>query len=380
MSLHRKCCCGCNSIWRVFEPCEQTTTGVDAQRVVTTVTGLDLEYGEGQWQEKVYLFNGQCACDAYCGVWTCDSRANAQDEDDEYINICDSVPCDTAFSDNPCPECNDDEELPFVMVRPADLNRFTEVEDCCDDACPSTCESGNPIPSNGCSAYGWTHGDLTYHDPELTTGTMSWTGLYNQQATFRVDSYQIVDEVEALPTDNLNFSFKEWLVKVSYTTTMDISAMEEGGRCINPQTDPYTVVSGYTHIQVRVTPCRVRSNGEGGSCLTINTNVSGGSSSLANFTWHGNTYSNDWGIACDNPNGSFPERIGWRTQTYSSDPLTEECATFGDTVETTRRMNVSTSQLGGYPLGGDFDGTSFTDPSALWEWSMKVTYPEEPTP
>ena len=378
MSLHRKCCCGCDSIWRVFEPCEQTTDGVDAQRVVTTVAGLDLEYGEGQWQEKVYLFNGQCACDAYCGVWTCDSRANAQDEDDEYINICDSVPCDTAFSDNPCPECNDDEELPFVMVRPADLNRFTEVDDCCDDACPSTCEGGSAIPPNGCSTYGWTHGDLTYHDPELTAGTMSWTGLYNQQATFRVDSYQIVDEMEADPTDSILNSFKQFLVKVSYTTTMDISAMEEGGRCINPLTDPYTVLQGVTHINVYMTACGIAPNPDGGLCLAINSNVDGGSNTLADFTFNGNTYSNTWGIACDNPNGSFPERVGWRTQSVSGGTV-KECATFGGTAETTEKKSVVTQQLGGYPLGGDFTG-GFTDPSALWEWSLKLTYPEEPTP
>ena len=343
------------------------------------MTALDNLYGEGEWEDQVYLFNGQCACDPYCGTWVCDTRANVQNEDGDYTNICDAVPCDSPISANPCPSCGNEEDLPFIKVRPSDLaSRFTEVDDCCDSLCPTDC-GGTPIPPNGCNAYGWTHADVIYHDPELTTGSFQWTGLYGQVAAFRVDSYQVVDEMEADPTAPLNMSYKEFLVKVSYTTMMNIGSMQSGGDCLN-QESPNTVNSGWTHINVYMTPCRITDNPDGGRCLAVNSSVSNGSNTLATFTFNGTQYQNQWGEACPNANSSaFPEYIGWMTK--STGPSDADCAFFGRTAVTTIPRQVDPNQLGGYPLSYDTadDLAKFSEPSALWQWETSITYPEFPS-
>ena len=374
--LVSKCCCECTSIYRVFEPCSETNASVDVRRAATTVVALDNEYGSGGWPGTVYLYDGTCGCDAYCGTWVCDNRANVQDASGNYENICTAVPCDAATAAYPCPACTDT-ELPFINVRPLDLgSRFTEVDtDCCDLLCPTSCPSKPNVTSSDCGL--WEHQEFVYIDPVLSTGGFTWTGLYGQIATFNVDSYQVVDSYEAAATSTS--SFKSWLIKVNYTTSMDISNMSSGGLCTNGN-NPNTSVSSHLYVSFLASPCSPNLNCSP-TGVGVSTTISLMQDSMTtNYPYNGSTYNIFWGIACPNNN----ERIYFKlTGTNLFDPVPDRpCAQYERTATKWDHQKVQCSTPAGYPLGYDTaaDCDQFSSSSAILRWTTSIRYPADPTP
>lgn len=144
MTLTRTCCCvGCNSSYRVFVPCGQTFDTVDDRSPAVTFVAFE---ESGLTEGTVYFYESLDNCDDFCGTWQCVPGA----ED----NLC--YP-DGGFDLSPCPDCGEDQP-PYRFVRPFELEgfwpRFTAVDGCCDEACPSDCSNqGNVVPedcSNGC--------------------------------------------------------------------------------------------------------------------------------------------------------------------------------------------------------------------------------------
>ena len=147
MSNHRFCCCGsdCTSSYKVFVPCGETFDTVDDRSPAVTLAAFT---DEGLTEGTVYLYDSLDGCDDFCGTWQC-----VPDADDDG-NICHP---DGGGGLSACPACGEDQP-PYRFVRPNELAgfwpRFTEVDDCCDDVCPSDCSNqGNVVPSdcaNGC--------------------------------------------------------------------------------------------------------------------------------------------------------------------------------------------------------------------------------------
>lgn len=141
MTLTRTCCCNgeCNSIYRVFKPCQDSPQGMEYRAVAVTTQELedsDLEVG------KIYLFDAPNCPDEYCGEWVCIDGA-----DD---NLCRDTPADPD-------DCGDCAEYDGSLEEPYELepnpsqafwNLFTETEsnDCCDIICPTICDDfGTPV-------------------------------------------------------------------------------------------------------------------------------------------------------------------------------------------------------------------------------------------
>lgn len=131
------CCCDCSSSYRVFVPCNQTDQGTEYLAPAVLLTQLedsDLEEG------IVYLYEGG-DCEAYCGEWKC------IDTDDKLCRD-----GDEELSD--CPDCHvwittlesDYRRITSSEIAAGFFSDFTEVEDCCDDTCPTSCGPyGSPI-------------------------------------------------------------------------------------------------------------------------------------------------------------------------------------------------------------------------------------------
>ena len=365
MSNHRTCCCGCNSLYRVFVPCTETDESVDVRRAATTVVALDAEYGAGAWEGVVYLYNGQCGCDEYCGTWVCDARADVEDINGDKVNICIAVPCDAVSAAYPCPTCTDS-ELPFINVRSTDIaSRFTAVAtDCCDDVCPTTCEAKPKVLSGDCAA--WTYpGDYTVPDPVLTAGGVSWTGILGQTATLTIDSYQKVDFI-------VNASSTSYLFKISWTITMG-NLIEANGAYCTDGNPPSTVTSGWFYQQLGVNACgSINDPDELGNCIG-QTYISIDDDQNVPFDFQGRGNPDPVrGQPCPN------DQMYVNLSSYSgTSPVPEdECARYETSTSSwaVARLNVG----GTYPLGMDF--TASNQPAAAFFWEMPITYPSDPTP
>ena len=378
MSLHRTCCCGCNSIYRVFKPCDETDEQLYLRRAAVTISALDDEYGEGEWENVVYHYNGQCNCAPYCGTWVCESDVI---KTGPGINVCDPVPCDATTSELPCPDCSDETYEDYVYVRPQDIpTRFTEVDDCCETVCDnqSACE-GNLIPVGGCSQYGWTHADFTYHPPELTTGAVNWSTSNGITGSTTVLSYQIVDEDEALPTDTAVFSYKSWLVKVVIQNTVDFSGGDVTAWCTNDDDVPVNGTGTNTiYCSFYATPCGVPP--EQSNCIGTRVTDGYGSSSKVPFTWNntGNSFPRGVWEVCGSD--APADTVACSFEPVFSNPNTDvgECARFGEksTWTTTKRF----VHEGGFPLAGVNNDPSFDANTAQTMFEVGITYPPEPSP
>jgi hypothetical protein len=369
MSLHRKCCCGCESVYRVFVPCDETDGSVNAKMVATTVTALDLTFGP-TWEDAVMLFNGACACDAYCGTWQCDTRANPLDDQGRPINICTAVPCDEAISYNPCPECNDeDEDLPFVNVRPNDVvRRFTLVAtDCCDDVCPTTCEQNPKLEYGDCG--NWTYpDDYGVPDPILTAGGVSWTGILGQSATLTIDSYQKVDYIVNPLTSSTSYLFK-----VSWTITMGNFIEANGAYCPSGG-PPSTSTSGWFYHQLYVQACgSINDPDELGNCLGIDyVSIDDAQNVPADFRGRGNP-DPVRGRPC--PNDSM--YVDLTTYNGTSPVQEDECARYETSSSSHAVFRLAVK--GTYPLGSPPSQVANV-PAGAFYWEMPITYPADPTP
>ena len=131
------CCCDCSSSYRVFVPCNETDQGTEYLAPAVLLTQLedsDLEEG------IVYLYDGG-DCEAYCGEWKCiDTEDKLCRDGDEELGD--------------CPDCHvwittlesDYRRITSGEIAAGFFGDFTEVEDCCDDTCPTSCGPyGSPI-------------------------------------------------------------------------------------------------------------------------------------------------------------------------------------------------------------------------------------------
>ncbi len=376
MSLHRKCCCGCNSIYRVFKPCDETDEQLYLRRPVVTLNALDEEYGVDEWKDKIYHYNGQCNCAPYCGEWVCESGVI---KTGPGINVCDPVPCDAVVSELECPDCSDETYEDYVYIRPQDIpTRFTEVDDCCDDSCnnQSACE-GSIIPANGCSQYGWVHSDFTYHPPELTTGSVNWTTSNGITGSTQVLSYQIVDSDEAAPTDT--GSYKQWLVKVVIQNSMDTSNADGTAWCTNDDSPPPSGTGTNTiYCRFFVTPCGVPDGLSG--CIGTRVTDSYGSSGRSDYTFTptGNSYPRGVWEVCGSD--APADTVACSFEPVFSNPNTDvgECARFNgkSTWSTTKRFDHE----GGFPLTNVNNDPAFDAAIGQTMFEVAITYPPEPTP
>ena len=368
-------------------PCTETDSSVDTQQVATLVTALDTEYGAGLWEGVVYLFNGACACDAYCGTWQCDSRANNED------NICNAVPCDTPISDNPCPACNDDEELPFVNVRPSDIAaRFTVIEnplvgadDCCDPRCPNDCQGDIIRPGDG-NCGDWVGDDFIWHTPVITgPSNIVMTGVDGQVMNYSVGGATLVDTYQDSPSS----TYRYWLLNLQYSWTMDISNMASPGLCTD-ESLPKTTGSGNFHYSVYQSTCGV-SNVPADDCLA--TDGTGGFMAVTStiiyndpFEWppgSNHYYENkDDSYVCWTNRGFGNERFEfWHpnlTSNASNVPDDMECARFGTKVSTFQSFRLQSPFPNGYPFFLDgAEAAKLLLPENLFEVELSVTYPQE---
>ena len=393
MSNHRKCCCGCNSIYRVFEPCGETPVSVDVRRAVATVAALDSAFGTAAWEGVTYLYNGQCGCDAYCGTWKCDARANVVDEDGDPLNICTAVPCDSPVAPGgygACPECTDT-DLPFINVRISDiLPRFTVIEnpvtadaDCCDPRCPNDCQGDIIRPSDG-NCGDWVGDDFIWHTPVITgPSNIIMNGVDGQVMNYSVGGATLVDTYQDSPSS----TYRYWLLNLQYSWTMDISGMSPGGLCTD-ESPPQTTGSGNFHYSVYQSTCGV-SNTE--NCLA--TDGTGGFMAVTStityndpFEWppgSGNFYENrDDSYVCWTNRGFGNERFEfWHPNLGSNSsnvPDDMECARFGTKVSTFQSFRLKSPFPNGYPFFLDgAEAAKLLLPENLFEVELSVTYPQE---
>ena len=140
------CCCACSSSYRVFVPCSDTATSVDYRAPVMTLT----EFNATSLNEStVYLYEDvDNDCDEYCGTWQCVSNA------DDSSNRCHP---DGSGGLSTCPGCfdwNGTLDAPYRFIRPLEISdfvdQFTEVTDCCDLQCPTTCTNQGDVVTSDC--------------------------------------------------------------------------------------------------------------------------------------------------------------------------------------------------------------------------------------
>ena len=324
------------------------------------MVALDAEYGAAAWEGVVYLYNGACGCDAYCGTWVCDSRADVEDINGDKVNICTAVPCDAVAAAYPCPTCTDT-ELPFVNVRSTDIaSRFTVVAtDCCDDVCPTTCDGGPGAKIDSCNNL-WSYpGDYTVPDPILTAGGVTWTGFLGQSATLTIDSYQKVDYI-------VTATATTYLFKINWTITMGNFIEANGAYCTNGN-PPNTVTSGLFYQELRVGVCVTIDDPDGGHCIgQTYISIDDALNVPFDFRNRGNP-----DPVRGNPCPNDTLFVDLTNYTGTSPVPEDECARYGTSTSSwaVARLNVG----GSYPLGIDF--TASNQPSAAFFWEMPITYP-----
>ena len=395
MSNHRMCCCGCNSLYRVFVPCTETEVSVDVRRAATTVVALDSEYGTAAWEGVVYLYNGACGCDEYCGTWQCDSRADVEDINGDKVNICTAVPCDAEAAAYPCPTCTDT-ELPFINVRPSDLlSRFDVIEnpepgeeDCCDPRCPNDCLGEFIDPTDGtCS--NWDNADFIWHTPVITgPANIIMNGVDGQVMTYSVGGATLAKTY----IDSANSNYRYFLLDVSYSWTMDISNMASPGLCTD-ESPPKTTGSGNFFYSVYQSVCSTK-NVDGTSCLVVD--GTGGFGAVTStlkqqvtFEWpvgSGDFFeAKDDSYVCWVNRGFGNERYEfWHPQltTNASNVPTEyQCARFGTKVSSYFSHRLKYPFAAGYPFFLDAtEELKLQLPANLFEVQLSVTYPASYTP
>ncbi len=383
MSLHRICCCGCNSIYRVFKPCDETDEQLYLRRPVVTLAALDEEYGEGLWEEMTFHYDGQCNCAEYCGTWVCESDVI---KTGPGINVCDPVPCDAPTSELPCPDCTDETYEDYVYVRPQDIpTRFTEVDDCCDESCNNQAAClGNPVDVQGCNTF--THGDFIYHPPTLETSTASWNALGGRASTATITSFQIVGEDEPAPSST--DSYKSWHIKCTASMTMDNSNLPSGSpwRC-GQDIMPSSAGTCTFYVTVYVTPCGLGVNQEQTASVVGPTGIVGaGQPGLTDEEWPNNSgdfYPRTIWEVC--PEIEFPptnpENVGVYLDGSYFNQFDREYTTqayWGGKADFvyTLGMGMTSGYPWGFETGADFEAFNGT----LSRITTSITYPSDPNP
>ncbi len=381
MSLHRKCCCGCNSFLVVLEPCDETNEDLYLRRPVVSVLTLEVLYGE-DWRDMVFHYNGQCNCAPFCGRFVCKNNVKM---DGPNTNVCMEVPCDAPTYELICPDCDDETYEGYVFVRPNDFpNRFTPVEDCCDDSCNNECEPGNPVDLQGCNVF--THGDFIYHPPTLATSTASWNALGGRASTATITSIQVVGEEE--PDPSSSSSYKSWHMKCTASMTCDNSTLPSGspwrcGQDILPSSEGTCTF----YVSIYVTPCSLGTNQEQTASVVGPTGiVGGGQPGLTDVEWPNNSgdfYPRSMWEVC--PEIEFPptnpENVGVYLDGSYYNQFDRQYTTqayWGGKADFVFTLGMG--MTGGYPWGFDSAADFEAFNGTLSQITTSITYPPDPNP
>ncbi len=350
---------------------------------MVSVLALDVLYGE-EWRDMVFHYDGTCNCAPFCGRFVC---RNDVKMDGPGTNVCMEVPCDAPTYELICPDCSDETYEGYVFVRPDDFtDRFTPVEDCCDDICNNqdVCEPDNPVDLPGCDSF--THGDFIYNPPTLSTSTASWNAFGGRASTATITSFTIVGEDE--PDPSSTNSYKTWLLKCTATMTMDNSSVGPGSPYIcNDDIAPSEEGTCEFYVSVFVTACGSGVNQDQTAATIGPTGVIlNYAPGLEDIEWpsgSGDFYPRSlWEVcpATTNPERP-PEYVGvFLDGDYFNqfDREYTEQANWGGTAEWVYTLGMD--GLGSYPWGyetsADFEAFNGT----LTQIITSVTYPQEPSP